>query len=165
MLPWHSLGRTDLNRYTGQKSLCVIKLTATYNCRQLPLTKILGSRHSAQSLSRYQLSYSSDIACLLWLHSCFHNSSSRIPILNQAKSIFYIYWMISMVNRRLQFFGSLFYDAFSVTWPYSVGNRAISEWRWIGKDLVESGRDPIFKVLSLHSIWGNEENHEKPQSG
>jgi hypothetical protein len=56
----------------------------------------------------------------------------------------------------------LFYDDFSVTWPYIVGNRTISEWRWIGKDLLGSGRGPIFKVLSLHSIGGNEENHDKP---
>jgi hypothetical protein len=37
------------------------------------------------------------------------------------------------------FMGLLFYDAFSVTRLYSVDNKVISEWQWIGKDLVGSG--------------------------
>jgi hypothetical protein len=41
--------------------------------------------------------------------------------------------------------GSLFYDAFYVTRLYSVDNRMIGEWWWIGKDLVGSGRDLIVR--------------------
>jgi hypothetical protein len=40
---------------------------------------------------------------------------------------------------------SLFYDAFSVTRLYSVGDRMTCEWRWIGKDLVGSGHDLILR--------------------
>jgi hypothetical protein len=41
--------------------------------------------------------------------------------------------------------GNLFYDALSVTTLYSVDDRVISEWWWIGKDLVGSGCGLILK--------------------
>jgi hypothetical protein len=39
--------------------------------------------------------------------------------------------------------GSLFYKVFSVTRQYSVDDRVISEWKWIGNNLWESGRGLI----------------------
>jgi hypothetical protein len=41
--------------------------------------------------------------------------------------------------------GSLFYDAFSVTRLYSVDDRVINEWWWIGKEFVGSGRGLILR--------------------
>jgi hypothetical protein len=41
--------------------------------------------------------------------------------------------------------GNLFYDAFSVARLYGVDDKAISEWWWIGKDLVGSGRGLILR--------------------
>jgi hypothetical protein len=46
--------------------------------------------------------------------------------------------------------GSLFNDAFSVTRLYSIDDRIVSEWWWIGKDLAESGRGLI--LMYYHSI-------------
>jgi hypothetical protein len=41
--------------------------------------------------------------------------------------------------------GSFFYGAFSVTRLCSVNDRVISEWWWIGKDLVGSDRSLILR--------------------
>jgi hypothetical protein len=49
--------------------------------------------------------------------------------------------------------GSLFNDAFSVTRLYSVDDRMISEWWWIGKDLVESGRGLILMYYPGIRWW------------
>jgi hypothetical protein len=41
--------------------------------------------------------------------------------------------------------GSLFYDALSEPRLYRIDDRMISEWWWIGKELVGSGRDLNFR--------------------
>jgi hypothetical protein len=50
--------------------------------------------------------------------------------------------------------GSSFNDTFSVTRLYSIYDRMISEWWWIGKDLVGSGHGLIFQVLSRICLEG-----------
>jgi hypothetical protein len=60
--------------------------------------------------------------------------------------------------------GSLFNGAYLIVRLYSVDDTMISQWWWIGKDLVASGRDLIFKALPPAFAWRTEENHEKPQA-
>jgi hypothetical protein len=70
-----------------------------------------------------------------------HSNLSVGYVLSAAEAAFF--------NHTSMLVGSIFYNAFSVTRPYSVDDR-ISEW-WSGKDLVGSSRGPNFEVLSLHS--------------
>jgi hypothetical protein len=50
--------------------------------------------------------------------------------------------------------GSLFSDTFPVTRLYSVDDRVISEWWWIGKVLVESGHGLILRYYTSISLKG-----------
>jgi hypothetical protein len=79
---------------------------------------------------------------VLWAHPCLCLISPR----NYAACMTCSHcWNIVAALRTQVIVGSLFYYAFSVTRLYSINNRVISEWWWIGKDLVGRGHGLIIR--------------------
>jgi hypothetical protein len=124
-------------------------------CQRLPAQYVRGyaQYHPPTSLGRvmlwwqsrcYRIRFSRERS---WLKSCTDlQLSSTVPVLV-----------------LVCLFGSLFYDAFSVTRVYSVDDTVISEWWLMGKDLVGSGRGLICGIMPAFASM-NWVKPRKPQS-